>query len=95
MKFLSFAANKILGSSILPMADSTSTSITGNTILSNVLSLLSSGVTVAGGVIIVWGAVQVGLAIKDNQGANMEKGILTIVGGAVLTVAALWFKTVV
>lgn len=92
MKLLSLFANKLSENFIMPMAD---TSITGNEILSNVLSLLSSGVTVAGGILIVWGAVQIGLAIKDQQGANMEKGILTIVGGAVLTVAALWFKTVV
>ncbi len=91
MKLLSLVANKLSENIIMPMAD---TSITGNQILSNVLSLLSSGVTVAGGILIVWGAVQIGLAIKDQQGANMEKGILTIVGGAVLTVAALWFKSI-
>lgn len=69
-----------------------STDITSNALLGNVLSLLSTGVGLAGGILIVWGAVQTGLAVKDQQGANMEKGILTIVAGAIVVAAAVWFN---
>lgn len=95
MKFLSFAANKILGSSILPMADSTNnTSIKGNTMLTDVLSLLSSGVILAGGIMVVWGCINIGRSIKNHQGADMETGILTAVGGAIIAIAGTWFKTI-
>lgn len=71
---------------------SSSTDIKDNTLLKDVLSLLSAGVGIAGGIMIVWGAVQTGIAVKDQQGANMEKGIFTIVAGAIVVAASVWFN---
>lgn len=72
---------------------SDSTDIKSNTLLNDMLSLLSGGVGLAGGILIVWGVIQLALSIKDNHGNNIEKGILTIVAGAMIVAAAVWFNT--
>ena len=56
--------------------------------LSNIIGLVSGCVTFLGGFLIVWGAVSLGLAIREQQGgAQIASAISTIAGGALLTAA--------
>ena len=58
--------------------------------LENVKNLLSDGVTALGGILIVFGLVNLGLTIKDG----MQGGALAmIIGGAIVVGAAVYFKT--
>lgn len=66
--------------------------IKSNTLLNDVLSLLSGGVGLIGGFLIAWGIVQLALSVKENHGNNIEKGILTIVSGAMIVAAAVFFN---
>jgi|GEM_PF-887823 hypothetical protein len=61
-------------------------------VLSQVLPLIQQGVTFLGGALIVWGAVKLGLAIKDQQGGNaLSDSIATIAGGAIVIAAGVFF----
>ena len=45
-----------------------------------------------GGFLIVWGAVSLGLAIREQQGgASIASAISTIAGGAIIIAAAVYF----
>jgi len=56
--------------------------------LENVKNLLSDGVTALGGILIVFGLVNLGLTIKDGmQGGGGQ------LGGAIVVGAAVYFKT--
>ena len=58
--------------------------------LANIISLVSGCVTFLGGFLIVWGAVSLGLAIREQQGgAQIASAISTIAGGADGSVGAL------
>ena len=60
------------------------------TMLANIISLVSGCVTFLGGFLIVWGAVSLGLAIREQQGgAQIASAISTIAGGADGSVGAL------
>lgn len=60
--------------------------------LSNIISLVSGCVTFLGGFLIVWGAVSLGLAIREQQGgAQIASAISTIAGGAIIVAAAVYF----
>lgn len=63
--------------------------------LENVKNLLSDGVTALGGILIVFGLVNLGLTIKDGmQGGGQLSGALAmIIGGAIVVGAAVYFKT--
>ena len=52
--------------------------------LSNIISLVSGCITFLGGFVVVWGAVSLGLAIKDETrgGAQIAGAISTIAGAA-------------
>lgn len=60
--------------------------------LSNIISLVSGCITFLG-VVVVWGAVSLGLAIKDETrgGAQIAGAISTIAGGAIIIAAAVYF----
>lgn len=60
--------------------------------LSSIISLVSGCVTFLGG-FVVWGAVSLGLAIKDETrgGAQIAGAISTIAGGAIIIAAAVYF----
>lgn len=62
--------------------------------LENVKNLLSDGVTALGGILIVFGLVNLGLTIKDGmQGGGQLSGALAmIIGGAIVVGAAVYFK---
>ena len=60
--------------------------------LSNIIGLVSGCVTFLGGFLVVWGAVSLGLAIREQQGgAQIASAISMIVGGAIVVGAAIYF----
>lgn len=61
--------------------------------LSNIISLVSGCITFLGGFVVVWGAVSLGLAIKDETrgGAQIAGATSTIAGGAIIIAAAVYF----
>lgn len=69
-----------------------STDIKSNTLLKDILELLSEGVALVGGIVLVWGIIQLALSIKNNHGNNIENGVLTIVCGALVAAAAVFFN---
>ena len=61
-------------------------------VLGQVMPLIQQGVTFLGGALVIWGAVKLGLAIKDQQGGNaLSEAIATIAGGAVVIAAGIFF----
>lgn len=63
--------------------------------LTNVLNMLANGVTLLGGILVVMGLVNLGLALKDGaQGGGQLSGELAmIVGGMVVVGAGAYFRT--
>lgn len=62
--------------------------------LSNVVQLITQGVTFLGGVLIVFGLVNLGMTIKDGMqggGGQLSGAIAMIVGGAIVIGAAIYF----
>ena len=53
--------------------------------LANIINLVSGCVTFLGGFLVVWGAVSLGLAIREQQGGSQ------IAGGAIIIAAAVYF----
>ena len=59
--------------------------------LENVKNLLSDGVTALGGILIVFGLVNLGLTIKDGMqggGGQLSGALAMIIGGAIVVGAA-------
>lgn len=64
--------------------------------LSNMISLITSGVTFLGGVLVVMGLVNLGLTIKDGMqggGGQLAGALAMIVGGGIVIGAAAYFGT--
>ncbi|HEL0714395.1 TPA: hypothetical protein TUY03_000821 [Streptococcus equi subsp. zooepidemicus] len=62
--------------------------------LGNVVQLITQGVTFLGGVLIVFGLVNLGMTIKDGMqggGGQLSGAIAMIVGGAIVIGAAVYF----
>lgn len=62
--------------------------------LSNVVQLITQGVTFLGGVLVVFGLVNLGMTIKDGMqggGGQLSGAIAMIVGGAIVIGAAFYF----
>ena len=60
--------------------------------LANIINLVSGCVTFLGGFLVVWGAVSLGLAIREQQGgASIASAISTTLGGATIMAAAVYF----
>lgn len=62
--------------------------------LSNVIDLLVGGITFLGGVLVVFGLVNLGMTIKDGMqggGGQLSGAIAMIVGGAIVIAAAVYF----
>ena len=60
--------------------------------LENVKNLLSDGVTALGGILIVFGLVNLGLTIQGG-GGQLSGALAMIIGGAIVVGAAVYFKT--
>ena len=62
--------------------------------LSTAVSMLSQGITFLGGVLVVFGLVNLGMTIKDGMqggGGQLSGAIAMIVGGAIVIGAAVYF----
>lgn len=67
----------------------------GQAAFEKVLNLMQVGVGILGALLIVWGAVKVGLALKEQQGGNaIAEGVGFLLGGAIISAAALYFGQV-
>ena len=62
--------------------------------ISDILSLIVKFVTIGGGLWLVWGAVVLGLALRDHQGPQVQSGIWQIVGGGLIIAAAQLFLNI-
>ena len=61
-------------------------------LLAQIIKLVSGCVTFLGGFLVVWGAVSLGLAIREQQGGSqIASAISTIAGGAIIIAAAVYF----
>lgn len=64
--------------------------------LANIMNMLSIAVGMLGGVMIVFGAVNLGLTIKDGiqgGGGQLAGAIAMMVGGGIIVAAALYFNS--
>lgn len=62
--------------------------------LDNAVKMLTQGVTFLGGVLVVFGLVNLGMTIKDGMqggGGQLSGAIAMIVGGAIVVGAAIYF----
>lgn len=84
---------KILpGAARLPQPARRPTCKGATNLLSQIISLVSGCVTFLGGFLVVWGAVSLGLAIREQQGGSqIASAISTIAGGAIIIAAAVYF----
>ncbi|WP_430596371.1 hypothetical protein [Enterococcus sp. DIV2163] len=58
------------------------------------MSLFSNGIITAGSLLTVWGIIQLGVAIKEHNGPEMQHAIFQIVGGAVILAAGAWITNI-
>lgn len=62
--------------------------------LDNAVNMLKQGVTFLGGVLVVFGLINLGMTIKDGMqggGGQLSGAIAMIVGGAIVVGAAIYF----
>lgn len=62
--------------------------------LDNAVNLLTQGVKFLGGVLVVFGLINLGMTIKDGMqggGGQLSGAIAMIVGGAIVVGAAIYF----
>lgn len=62
--------------------------------LDNAINMLTQGITFLGGVLVVFGLVNLGMTIKDGMqggGGQLSGAIAMIVGGAIVIGAAIYF----
>ena len=62
--------------------------------LDNAVNMLRQGVTFLGGVLVVFGLINLGMTIKDGMqggGGQLSGAIAMIVGGAIVVGAAIYF----
>lgn len=65
----------------------------GSEVLSAIMTLANGFVTFLGGFLIVWGAVKLGMAVREQQGGQaIGEAIATIGGGAIIIAAAFFFN---
>lgn len=65
-----------------------------NAILQTVVSLLSTGVGIAGSILMVWGGVTIGISVSQHNGQDLTPGIMKLVGGAIIVASAILFGNV-
>lgn len=62
--------------------------------LDNAVNMLTQGITFLGGVLVVFGLINLGMTIKDGMqggGGQLSGAIAMIVGGAIVVGAAIYF----
>ena len=82
------AAGQAAGQGVVTLA-------AGSDMLTSVLDLFSQFATIGGGVWLVWGAITVGINMKDQNGPGMQTGVWQVVGGGLIIAAAALFKNIV
>lgn len=63
--------------------------------LDNAVNMLTQGVTFLGGLLVVFGLINLGMTIKDGMqggGGQLSGAIAMIVGGAIVVGAAIYFR---
>ena len=62
--------------------------------LDNAVNMLTNGITFLGGILVVFGLINLGMTIKDGMqggGGQLSGAIAMIVGGAIVGFAAVYF----
>lgn len=70
--------------------------LSGAATLQKVVNMLSGGITFLGGGMIVWGAISVGVNVREGSSGNgsaVASSVGMIVGGAVIIAAAMLFRS--
>lgn len=62
--------------------------------LQQMLTLLSTFVTVAGSVWAVWGIISFALALNDHNGGGIRNGLLQVVGGGLVIAAGVYLTQI-
>ncbi len=62
--------------------------------LNQILTMMSQFVAVGGGLWLVWGAIVLGSALRDQNGPQIQTGIWQIVGGGLILAAGVLFNTI-
>lgn len=63
--------------------------------LTSIITLVNGAVGFLGAFLIVWGAVNLGLAIREQSGGpQIASAIATIAGGAVIVAASFYFSSI-
>lgn len=65
-------------------------------ILGNIASLLKGGIQMLGAIMVVWGGVTIGINVHNGasgNGAAIAAGVGTLIGGVIVSAAALYFGT--
>ena len=65
-------------------------------ILGNITSLLKGGIQMLGAIMVVWGGVTIGINVHNGasgNGAAIAAGVGTLIGGVIVSAAALYFGT--
>ncbi len=69
--------------------------VSGEQMLTKLLSLMSKWVIVGGGVLVVFGAIKLAGSMSDHDGQGIRQGIFQMAGGAVVSAAGAYLTTVV
>jgi len=64
-------------------------------LLNQVLDLITTFVTIGGGLWLVWGVVVLAGGLKDKNGPALQSGIWQVAGGGMIIAAALLFNGLV
>ena len=62
-------------------------------LLTQVFELISKFTLVGGGLWLIWGTVILAGALKDKNGPQLQSGIWQVVGGMLILVAGVWFRS--
>ena len=63
----------------------------GGDILADVTNIISTGVSLGGAALAIFGLVNVGISIKDHNGPGIQQGAIAIVGGLIVVAGGLLF----
>lgn len=66
-----------------------------NALIGNLFDLIASIISAVGAIIILWGAVTLGLGIQKHDPASKSEGTLSIVGGIVIATAPWIVKQII
>jgi len=77
-----------IGATILATVPTAAFAVDGAGLFNQVRNLLKNAVVAFGGILVVWGAVGIGMALKDGQGMQMDTNVGKGAGGIMMIVAA-------